>query len=427
MQPQHATSQPDAERRRFGALGYRDFTLLWTGLLISNAGTWMQNVAQGWLAYALTNSPLYLGLLGASFAVPMVLLPIFGGTIADRFERLNILKITQTLMMIAAVVMATLAYLRIITIWEMIAISFVSSVALSVDNPTRQALIPDLVPRKDLLSAISLNSVAFNGAALVGPAVAGILLGSAGSSTTGQALTPQLYSSTALVFYVNALSYVAVLGPVFVMRPTVVDRQRVGGVQNAVLEGFDYVRTRPAILLLLVLSAVMSVFGRSFSQLLPVFARDVLQVGSSGYGLMLAVPGAGTLIAGFGIAAIGHYLDRRKIIAFSLIALVFSLVGFALSRNFPLSLALLGINGFAATAFGAIVATIIQLETEGRLRGRVMSLYTITVIGIGPLGSLISGSLATVIPVSYAVTLPALIILIVMVYVVRLPTWKTVN
>src|SRR6185437_6308011 len=138
----------------------------------------MQNVAQGWLAYALTNSPLYLGLIGASFAVPMILLPIFGGAIADRFNRLGILKVTQTIMMLAAVVMATLAYLRVITIWEMIAVSFLSSVALAVDNPTRQALIPDLVPRQELLSAISLNSVAFNGAALVGPAIAGLLLGS---------------------------------------------------------------------------------------------------------------------------------------------------------------------------------------------------------------------------------------------------------
>lgn len=427
MISQPANQQTNSGPRKFGALRHRDFTLLWSGLLISNAGTWMQNVAQGWLAYALTNSPLYLGLLGASFAVPMILLPVFGGAIADRFNRLGILKVTQSIMMLAAVVMATLAYLRVITIWEMIAISFLSSVALAVDNPTRQALIPDLVPRQELLSAISLNSVAFNGAALVGPAIAGLLLGSAASSGTSQSLTPQLYSSTALVFYVNAISYVAVLGPLFIMRPDSQSHKRTGGLQNTVFEGFEYVKTRPALLLLLVLSAAMSVFGRSFSQLLPVFARDVLQVGTEGYGLMLALPGAGTLLAGFGIAAVGHYLDRRRIILFSLLALVITIVAFALSRNYPLSLALLAINGFAATAFGAVVATIIQLDTEGRLRGRVMSLYTITVIGLGPLGSLISGSLATVIPVSYAVAIPALIVLSFIVYAMRQPAWKQIK
>jgi MFS family permease len=427
MLSQPVNQQSTAGPRKFGALRHRDFTLLWSGLLISNAGTWMQSVAQGWLAYALTNSPIYLGLLGASFAVPMILLPIFGGTIADRFNRLGILKITQTIMMLAAVAMATLAYLRVITIWEMIAVSFLSSVALAVDNPTRQALIPDLVPRQELLSAISLNSVAFNGAALVGPAIAGILIGGAASGDASQGLTPQLYSSTALVFYVNALSYLAVLGPVFIMRPTAQAHGRTGGIQNAVFEGFEYVKARPALLLLLVLSAAMSVFGRSFSQLLPVFARDILQVGTEGYGLMLALPGAGTLLAGFGIAAIGHYLDRRKLILFSLLALVITIVAFALSRSFSLSLALLTINGFAATVFGAVVATIIQLETEGRLRGRVMSLYTITVIGMGPLGSLISGSLATVIPVSYAVAIPALVILFFLVYAVKQPTWKDVK
>lgn len=408
-----------ASARRFGALRYHDFTLLWVGLLVSNAGTWMQNVAQGWLTYQLGNSPFYLGLLGASFALPMIVLPMVGGTIADRVERLTILKITQTAMMLCAVAMATLALLRIITIVDIIVISFLSSVALAVDNPTRQALIPDLVPPSELLSAISLNSVAFNGAALVGPAIAGLILGLAGHD---------LMIGAAVVFYLNALSFLAVLGPVFVIKPRRVDRPGAPSrFHQAITEGFRYVRQRPSLMLLLALSAVASIFGRSFSQLLPVFARDVLQVGSTGYGVMLALPGAGTLLGGFGLAAGGHHLDRRRLIVIAQVSFAVSIILFALSRSFALSLLLLGSSGFWATVFGAVTATILQTESAGHLRGRVMSLYTITIIGLGPLGSLISGTLATVIPVSLAIILPALVILAFLGVAVTHPAWQEVR
>ncbi len=405
--------------RKFGALRYRDFTLLWIGLLVSNAGTWMQNVAQGWLTYELTNSPFYLGLLGASFAVPMIVLPMIGGTIADRVDRLTILKFTQTAMMLCAAAMATLALFRIITIWDIIVISFLSSVALAVDNPTRQALIPDLVPPEELLGAISLNSVAFNGAALVGPALAGIILGLTGN---------ELMLGAALVFYLNALSYLAVLGPVFLIRPRPVERPPSSSrFHSAIVEGLSYIRERPALLLLLALSAVISIFGRSFSQLLPVFARDILRVGSEGYGIMLALPGAGTLLAGLVLASAGQQLKRRPLIVTSQLGFAASVIAFALVRTFPISLALLGFSGFFATAFGAVAATILQIETRGHLRGRVMSLYTITIIGLGPMGSLISGSLATVIPVSYAVILPALVIVAFLGYAMTHPAWSQVK
>lgn len=419
-----STARGPAPPRRFGALHHRNFTLLWTGLLVSNAGTWMQNVAQGWLVYSLTNSPFYLGLLGASFAIPMIALPIVGGTIADRVDRLTILKVTQTVMMLAAAAMATLALLRVITIVDIIVLSFISAVALAVDNPTRQALIPDLVPRDDILSAISLNSVAFNGASLVGPALAGLILQATGSAAPSDAL----YLNASLVFYLNALSFLAVLVPVFVMRLRKVDRPaNQTGFQGALREGIDYVGTKPALLLLLTLSAVVSVFGRSFTYMLPVFARDVLQVGSAGYGVMLALPGAGTLIAGFALAGGGHSLDRRRVIVVGQLAIAATIVGFALSRSYPLSLALLFTNGLAATAFGAVAATVLQTETEGRLRGRVMSLYTITLIGLGPLGALLSGSLATVVPVGQAIMLPALVIVVFLVYAVTRPGWRAIK
>jgi MFS family permease len=384
----------------------------------------MQTVAQGWLAYALTNSPMWLGLLGASFAVPMIALPLVGGTIADRIDRLVILRVTQTTMLFCATVLAALTFAHLVTVWHMVALSFISACALAVDNPTRQALIPDLVPRSELFAAISLNSVAFNGAALIGPALAGLLLKAAGGSQVGDGL----YVSAAALFTFNALSFLAVLGPVFIIRPRPVERSsRDTSFQSALLEGLTFVRERRELLLLLVLSAGTSVFGRSFSQLLPVFARDVLAVGSDGYGLMLALPGAGTLVAGFSLAVVGQRFGHRSLIVSSLFGVVGSVVGFAVSRSFVLSLALLGLSGFFATACGSVMATILQSETHGQLRGRVMSLYAITLIGLSPLGSVLSGALATYLPVSIAVALPSLAILVVLGYVSSRTSWKAIK
>jgi MFS family permease len=409
---------------RLGPLQHRDFTLLWAGLLVSNSGTWMQSVAQGWLAYALTNSPLWLGLLGAAFALPMIALPLVGGTIADRVDRLVILRITQTLMLACAAILAALTLARVVSIWHMVALTLISSCALAVDNPTRQALIPDLVPRSELFAAISLNSVAFNGAALIGPALAGVLLKTAGGSQVGDGL----YTSSAVLFTFNTLSFLAVLVPVFIIRPRPVPRSSVVvSFQAALLEGIVFVRRRPALLLLLVLSACASVFGRSFSQLLPVFARDVLAVGSDGFGLMLALPGAGTLAAGFSLAWLGRGIDRRRLIVIALLGLVGSVVIFSFSRAFLPSLALLFLNGFFATVFGSVAATILQTETEGQLRGRVMSLYAITLIGLGPLGSVLSGALASYLPIGTAVAVPSLVILVVLAYAASRPAWQQVK
>src|SRR5919198_6730387 len=187
-------------RRSFGALRHGAFRVLWIGLLVSNAGTWAQSVAQGWLVYQLTNSPLMLGILGLSFALPMATLPPVGGVIADRFERLSVLKLTQALELALATMLAWLTFTGQVTIGHIVGLSFLSAVALAFDNPTRQALIPSLVPREDLLSATALNGVAFTGAGLVGPWVAGQILGP---------YDGQLLEGVAVVFALNAVSFLA--------------------------------------------------------------------------------------------------------------------------------------------------------------------------------------------------------------------------
>src|SRR5512146_2188275 len=188
--------------RRYAALRYRNFTLLWSGLIVSNMGTWMQNVANGWLILELTNSPLWLGLLGLSFAVPMILIPPFAGAVVDRVHRIRLLYVTQSTQLLTALALAALTWAGLIQAWHLLVASFIGAAALAFDNPARQALIPDLVQPRDLLNALSLNSATYTGAALIGPALAGALLQPLGAGS---------------LFFINGLSFLAVIGALAAM------------------------------------------------------------------------------------------------------------------------------------------------------------------------------------------------------------------
>ncbi|MGH2351324.1 MAG: MFS transporter [Chloroflexota bacterium] len=414
-------AEAESAGRRFGALRHRNFTLLWGGLLLSNTGTWMQSTAQGYLIYQLTSSPLALGLLGFSFAVPMLLLPPLGGVLADRVDRLALMRVTNVAWIVMTLALAALTWLGQVTYWQILLVSFLGAVLLAFDNPTRQALVPDLVPRAALLSAISLNAIVFTGAALVGPAVAGLLLGAFGGD---------LYHGAAVVFLLNAASYLAVLVPL-VLWIRLPPRQRAGPPASFgadLLEGLRYVKSQRPLVLLLALTAVTSIFGRSFSQLMPVFAEDVLRVGPDGLGLMYSAPGAGTLLGGAALAALGHVGSRRRLVTGATVFFTLTILGFALSRLYPLSLALLFLSGLTGTIAGATIATLLQAKSPGRLRGRVMSLQTLAIIGMSPLGGLLSGALATIVPAPLAVSATAAVILVVLgLIVVTQPAWQDVE
>jgi MFS family permease len=407
--------------RRFGALRHRSFALLWGGLLLSNTGTWMQGTAQGYLVYELTSSPLALGLLGFSFALPMLLLPPLGGVVADRVDRLALLRVTNVLWIVLTLVLAALTWTGAVTFEQILLVSLLGAVLLAFDNPARQALVPELVPRSELLSAISLNAVVFTGAALVGPAVAGLLLAAAGA---------ELYRGAAVVFGLNAVSYLAVLLPVawWIRVPP---RPRPAGPASfgaELREGLRYVAARRPLVLLLLLTAATSVFGRSFAQLLPVFARDVLGVGPDGLGLMYAAPGAGTLVGGTALAARRGVGAGRRLVTGATAAFVLSIFGFAASRSYPLSLLLLFAGGVAATVAGATIATLLQAHAPRALRGRIMSLQTLAIIGMGPLGGLLSGALATWLPAPVAVSATAAVLLVFLLgVVVTQPAWRDVD
>jgi MFS family permease len=367
-------------RERFAALRSRNFKLLWVGLIVSNAGTWMQNVANGWLVLQLTNSPLWLGLLGLSFALPMMVLPLVGGAVVDRVHRIRLLYITQTGSMLVAFALAILTWLNMVTVWHIFAASFLGAALLAFDNPARQALMPGLVPPRDLLNALSLNSATYNGAALIGPALAGALLVPLGAGT---------------LFFLNGVSFLAVIFALMGMKGV---QAHSGGkpssLSSSMGAGLVYAWRNRLVFVLLLLSALAAFFGRSYQTLLPIFARDIWHGGPEGYGALLAAGGAGALVGAFGLAAASNLKQRALVVIASGLLGAAALMGFALSPALISGVSLLFVASIATTVFGTMIATTIQLAIPNEMRGRVMSLYAITLIGLPSLGALGTGTAA---------------------------------
>jgi len=385
-----------AERPRFAALYSRNFTLLWVGLIVSNAGTQMQGVAQSWMVYEIGRSPIYLGYMGLAFAIPMVALPAIGGAAADTWDRIRLLKVTQVGMMALALATALLTWTGAIRIWHFIAITAINAALLAFDNPTRQAILPELVPKEDLLSAISLNSAAFTGAALFGPALAGILF---------KPLGP------AWLFFLNAVSFLAVLIALFLIRDV---QSQPGKALDAPWErlvgGLRYAKRNRTVMALLFLSACTNLFGRSYMQLLPVFIKDIWHVGEKEFGFLQSAAGAGALLGAFGLAAAGDIRRKDLLLSGSLLGFCVILIAFALSPFYSLALGLQVLSGILSTMAISTIATILQLKVPGQLRGRVMSLYTITIIGLSSMGSMGTAYLATLMGAPTAVVIGAAVV-----------------
>lgn len=398
MEPAPAGLAGARRPRRLEALRHRNFALFWAASLISNSGTWMQLVAQGWLVYNMTNSPFYLGLVGFAKAAPILILPPIGGVVADRVPRLKLLKVTQTTSLLLAVILGVLVATHAVQVWEIILLSFLGGAVNAFDFPTQQALVPELLPRDDLASGIALNSVTWQGAALFGPALAGITVASI---------------SLAGAFYANAASYLAVVLALFMIRgvPERAANSRPRGVFTDLSEGLRYVSAARLICTLLLLASITNLLGRSYQQLLPVFARDVLHVGAGGLGIMTAAPGAGALIGAAVVAGMANNLERKgRVLLAGLLGFSVALVLFAASHSMVLSLLALAVNGFTFILFSTMMTTIMQLDVPPQMRGRVMSLQMVAMQGFGPIGGLLIGALATLIGTPVAVAIGGLLV-----------------
>lgn len=373
-----------AATQTFSALRHPHFRRFWWGNLISLTGSWVQITAQSWLVYELTGSAFMLGSVTFANTIPTMLLALFGGAVADRSEKRHLLLTTQGVFMVVSAALAALTLTGRIEVWHVLALSVISGIAGALDMPARQSLIPHLVARDDLMNAIALNSAGFNGSRILGPAVAGLIIQQLG----GQ-------SGAGWSFALNTVSYLAVLGALATLR---VDSRPANGERQPVLsevrEGVAFAWQHPALRLLLVLLAVVGIFGLSFHVLLPVFARDVLHVSAGGYGMLLTANGIGATLGAL-VLATARPARPVAFILGSLAGFAVLLAAFAGSIVFGLSLALMVGVGGTMIAYMSATNTTIQSIVPDALRGRVMSLYILAFFGVAPLGGLLMGSLAS--------------------------------
>ena len=368
-------------RTRFRAFQHRNFRLFWFGQLVSLIGTWMQSVAQGWLMHRLTGSAFMLGLLGFAQFMPVMVLTLWAGVVADRMDKRRLIMTTQLVALIQAVLLATVVTLGIVQPWMVVALALMFGMVSAFDLPARQSFLVEMVGKNDLPNAIALNSAAFNGARVLGPAVAGVLLAAAGEGAC---------------FWVNAVSYLAVLAALMRMdlAPRVAEPDRGKNALATLREGVDYALGVPSIRNLLLLLGVAAGLGFQYMVLLPVYARDILHASEQAYGLMVAAFGLGSLLSA---VVMTRNQDRWALRRNLLLGLGSAAVGmgvFAWSRALPLTLAMGFAAGFGLILYVASTNTLLQLSTEDRFRGRIMSLYTLMFIGTAPIGALLSGALA---------------------------------
>jgi len=369
-----------AAPQTFRALRHRGFRLLWLGQCVSLTGRWMQSVAQGWLVLRLTDSAFYLGLIGFCTFLPVLLFALLAGVAADHLPRRRALLWTQGASMILALILAALTWSECVRVWHVALLAFGVGTAGAFDIPIRQSFLQDLVGRDDLPNAIALNSLAFNGARLVGPAIGGFLLDAFGEAT---------------VFFINGLSYSAVLLGLVLMRvdPAAPGR-RSGSWTRELLRGLRWVLRNSRARLFLFAVVTASVFGFPYSILLPSFARDVLDSGSRGLGLLMGATGLGAVVGALYIASRRGVGRAGLRVGRGMVLLGAALVLFALSRSFWLSMGLLFLAGFAMLVQLASSNTALQLMAPGNLRGRIVSLFMLAFMGMAPLGSLLGGLLA---------------------------------
>jgi len=364
-----------------GALAHRNFRLFIAGQGISLIGTWMQSIALGWLVLDLTNSPFAVGLNSALRSLGVLVFTLYAGIIADRVDKRRLIIVTQSLQMVEALVLALLVWTHVITVWQVMVLAVFFGVVTAFDIPTRQSFIVELVGKEDLMNAIALNSSMFNAARVVGPAIAGALIGIVGVGTC---------------FFLNGVSYIAVIGGLIAMRlppfrPVPVESSAWGGFREVLqfLRGDRRVRT------LVMLTSVLSIFGFPYLVMMPVFARDVLHVQAGGYGALTAAVGVGAMLGALTIAVnSGRITLRGPLMLMGGTAFGLLIVLFAASRSFGLSLAVLGLGGCAMIVNNALTNTMIQTSVPDQLRGRIMGFYSFVFVGLSPLGAFQAGAFA---------------------------------
>lgn len=355
------------------------FRRYWVGAFLSFVGSWIQNVAQSWLVYDLTRSEFLLGMVGFVQGLPMLFAPV-GGALADRWNRRQILLITQSLFALSALTLAVLTYTGLVRYEYILALVLLNGIVLAVDLPTRQSLVAYLVPREDLANGIALNAAAFHTARILGPALGGLLLEWAGP---------------ALCFFINALSFGAILLALATIRvQSATDGQAHRSLIQSLREGIEFVRERRGLLLLWLNVLVLSMFGLPYLVLLPVFAEEVLQIGKTGLGQLYTFAGIGSLLGLLLTARLGGEVPRGWLIIIAANGFAWSVLGFSMVSHPWLAKGLILLAGMFGIMQLVSTNTALQTAAPDHLRGRVVSLHTWAINAPAPFASLMIGKLA---------------------------------
>jgi len=395
---------------RFAVFANRNFTIFWLSLIVTNTGTWMAGVAEGWLITDLEpeRKSFYLGLIAIAFAIPMLVLPPFGGIVADRLPKVTALRLTQVGFLVVNSTVAFLALSGRVNVHILIAASFLGAVVLAFDSPIRHSMVPDLVPRSQLTSAVSINAVAFSGAGLVGPAIGGLLI---------PLVTP------GGVFLINAISSISVIVALQLMKDLPeTSRTRVAqereDPRTALKRAFQHMRTSPLLWGLFLMALVAGFFGRSYTPMLPVMSRDVYGVGAAANGILISAGGLGAMIGGLGLSAFSADLSRRgRLAAMMVIGQGMTLFLLAISDSYLVGLATLAIAGALGAAAVALITTLVQEHVPVQFRGRVMGFFLLTMISFPSAGSFLMGLIADQTTIQWGLAAYALIVMAGVAYV----------
>jgi len=364
----------------FRVLRHREFAIFWAGQGVSMVGTWMQGVTQGWVVANLTKTALALGLVHFLLSVPTLLLMPVGGVVADRFERRQVLILTQVLMLLLAVIMGALVVTNSLQLWHVYLIAIPTGIATAFELPAYQSFYPQLVEKEDLPQAISLNQATLHGSRIIGPALASVCVAAWG---------------TAAAFFANAASFVGVIISLFMIkRRPPASKDTKSSTRNFMGEGFRYVKERPALQSLLGLTAVTTLFiFPNLAVLMPFYTKHVLHTGAAGLGWLMGISGAGSMVGAMMMLSVPSEARMRRV-AICTAAILGTISVMAWSHNLWLSVAACGVQSFAIAHSLGLVSVIIQEEVPNELRGRVMSIYSLTFMGVMPFAALLVTGIA---------------------------------
>jgi MFS family permease len=363
------------------ALRHRNYQYFWSGNLLSNVGTWMQNVAQGWLVLELAKKDpeFWLGMVGFAASIPTLVFSLIGGVIADRVNRRRLLIWTQTSMMVVAFALAALTWMKVVTVPQIVLLAFATGLATAMNMPSYQAMVSDMVPPEDLTNAIALNAAQYNMSRVVGPMLGGFAMAWVGMAGN---------------FFLNGLSFLAVIFALTQIRYPRVVRANADGMWQNLGAGFRYVFEQRVLIMLVTLVAVVSFFGMTYLVFVPLFARNILGLGERGFGLLMAAAGVGALLGATVMATLVRPKRRGKMVVSAAVCFFVAIILFSFSRSVAFSAAMLGVVGFSMVMCVANVNALLQELSSAEMRGRVMSMHTTAFLGFVPVGSLVAGSLA---------------------------------